>query len=63
MSEFQASGRQSRISMLVEGKLDNVKIGGYYEDGLPLCRHHVQQQPEQQLRPAPAPVLGASGLQ
>jgi TolA-binding protein len=31
MSEFQASGRQSRISMLMEGKLDNVKIGGYYE--------------------------------
>jgi hypothetical protein len=30
-SEFQASGRQSRISMLVEGKLDNVKVGGYYE--------------------------------
>jgi len=31
MSEFQASGRQSRIGMLVEGKLDTVKIGGYYE--------------------------------
>lgn len=31
ISEFQASGRQSRISMLVEGKLSNVKIGGYYE--------------------------------
>jgi len=31
MSEFQASGRQSRISMLMEGKLDSVKIGGYYE--------------------------------
>jgi hypothetical protein len=31
MGEFNASGRQSRISMLVEGKLDNVKIGGYYE--------------------------------
>jgi hypothetical protein len=31
MSEFNASGRQSRISMLVEGKLDTVKIGGYYE--------------------------------
>lgn len=30
-SEFNASGRQSRISMLVEGKLNNVKIGGYYE--------------------------------
>ena len=31
MSEFNASGRQSRIAMLVEGKLSNVKIGGYYE--------------------------------
>ena len=30
-SEFFASGRQSRISMLAEGKLDTVKIGGYYE--------------------------------
>ncbi len=31
ISEFNASGRQSRISMLVQGKLDSVKIGGYYE--------------------------------
>ncbi|HTX13928.1 MAG TPA: hypothetical protein VMD77_01450 [Candidatus Baltobacteraceae bacterium] len=31
ISEFNASGRQSRISMLVQGKLDNVAIGGYYE--------------------------------
>jgi hypothetical protein len=31
ITEFNASGRQSRISMLVEGKLSNVKIGGYYE--------------------------------
>jgi hypothetical protein len=31
MSEFQATGRQSRISMLMEGKLDGAKIGGYYE--------------------------------
>jgi len=31
MSEFNASGRQSRIAMLIEGKLSNVKIGGYYE--------------------------------
>jgi hypothetical protein len=31
LSEFNASGRQSRISMLAEGKLSNVKIGGYYE--------------------------------
>jgi len=29
--EFNASGRQSRISMLAEGKLSSVKIGGYYE--------------------------------
>jgi hypothetical protein len=31
LSEFNVSGRQSRISMLVEGKLSHVKIGGYYE--------------------------------
>jgi hypothetical protein len=31
LSEFNASGRQSRISLLAEGKLSNVKIGGYYE--------------------------------
>ena len=30
-NEFFGTGRQSRISMLVEGKLDNVKIGSYYE--------------------------------
>ncbi|HEY6442894.1 MAG TPA: hypothetical protein VIY66_06090 [Candidatus Acidoferrales bacterium] len=31
LSEFQASGRQSRISMLIQGQLSDVKIGGYYE--------------------------------
>ncbi|HVB56720.1 MAG TPA: hypothetical protein VNE63_09865, partial [Candidatus Acidoferrales bacterium] len=31
VSEFNASGRQSRISMLAEGKLSDVKVGGYYE--------------------------------
>jgi len=31
LSEYNVSGRQSRISMLVEGKLSHVKIGGYYE--------------------------------
>ncbi len=30
-SEFNASGRQSRISMLAEGKIASAKIGGYYE--------------------------------
>jgi len=31
ISEFNASGRQSRFSLLTEGKLNGVKIGGYYE--------------------------------
>jgi hypothetical protein len=31
MSEFNASGRQSRISMLMQGKLANVTVGSYYE--------------------------------
>jgi len=31
ISEFFGSGRQSRISMLAEGKLSNVKLSGYYE--------------------------------
>lgn len=31
VSEFNASGRQSRIAMLAEGTLKGVKIGGYYE--------------------------------
>jgi hypothetical protein len=31
ISEHNASARQSRISMLVQGKLDNVKLAGYYE--------------------------------
>ncbi len=31
MSEFFGSGRQSRISLLTEGKLNNVKLTGYVE--------------------------------
>jgi hypothetical protein len=31
ISEFNASGRQSRIAMLAQGKLKSVTIGGYYE--------------------------------
>jgi hypothetical protein len=30
-SEFNGSGRQSRISMLAEGKIDHAKFTGYYE--------------------------------
>lgn len=31
LSEFNASGRQSRISLLAEGKLPNATLRGYYE--------------------------------
>src|SRR5208283_1190019 len=31
VSEFYGSGRQSRVSMLVEGKLKDAKMSGYYE--------------------------------
>ena len=31
ISEFYGSGRQSRISMLAEGKLKDAKMSGYYE--------------------------------
>ncbi|MGA3210874.1 MAG: hypothetical protein ABSD20_06165, partial [Terriglobales bacterium] len=31
LSEYYGGGRQSRISLLAEGKLDTAKIGGYYE--------------------------------
>src|ERR1017187_5707004 len=31
ISEFFGSGRQSRISMLAEGKVNNTKLTGYYE--------------------------------
>jgi hypothetical protein len=31
ISEFFGSGRQSRLSMLAEGKLSDVKLAGYYE--------------------------------
>jgi len=31
VSEFYGSGRQSRISMLAEGKLQGLKMSGYYE--------------------------------
>jgi hypothetical protein len=31
ISEFFGSGRQSRVSMLAQGQLSNVKLSGYYE--------------------------------
>jgi hypothetical protein len=38
VSEFNATGRQSRLSFLFEGKADNFKLSGYYElDWLGAC--------------------------
>jgi hypothetical protein len=38
ISEFNASGRQSRLSLLAEGKADNAKFTGFYElDWLGAC--------------------------
>ena len=31
LTEFRATARQSRVSLLAEGKLNNVKLSGYYE--------------------------------
>ena len=31
LSEFFGSGRQSRIALLAEGKLNSAKLSGYYE--------------------------------
>jgi hypothetical protein len=38
MTEFNANGRQSRLSFLAEGKLENLSLTGYYElDWLGAC--------------------------
>ena len=45
VSEFNASGRQSRLSFLAEGKGDNVKMSGYYElDWLGACASSNSRQ-------------------
>ena len=45
VSEFNASGRQSRLSFLVEGKADTVKMNGYYElDWLGACASSNSRQ-------------------
>ena len=58
MSEFQGTGRQSRLALKAVGKLPYMTMTGYYETGLAGHRHHLQQQPEQQLRDAAAPIVG-----
>ncbi|HKW35593.1 MAG TPA: hypothetical protein VJN92_21470 [Candidatus Acidoferrum sp.] len=45
VSEFNASGRQSRLTFLAEGKADNVKMSGYYElDWLGACASSNSRQ-------------------
>jgi hypothetical protein len=45
VSEFNASGRQSRLSFLAEGKADLVKLSGYYElDWLGACASSNSRQ-------------------
>src|ERR1035437_3347073 len=56
MAEFFGSGRQSRISLLTEGKLNNVKLR-LRGSGLSLSRRDLHQQLHQRLHAAPAPGL------
>ena len=58
MGEFFGSGRQSRISMLAEGRLKSVKLSGYVESDFLVGGRDFEQQPEQQLHVAPAPGMG-----
>jgi len=45
VTEFNASGRQSRLSILAEGKADNVKLTAYYEmDWLSACTNSNNRQ-------------------
>ncbi len=45
ISEFNASGRQSRLSFLFQGKADNVDVTGYYEmDWLGACASSNNRQ-------------------
>src|SRR6266446_4280764 len=45
VTEFNASGRQSRLSLLAEGKADNVKLTAYYEmDWLSACTNSNNRQ-------------------
>ena len=61
MCEFYGSGRQSRISMLAQGKLDSMTMTGYVESDFLGCRRYLQQQREQLLRSPPAAGLGSGG--
>ena len=52
-SEFNGTGRQSRLAVLVSSPLSWGKAQRLLRDGLPLRRRHQQRKPDQQLhRPA-----------
>jgi len=61
VTEFQASARQTRVSVLAETKIANAKVSGYEEAEFPDFLRQLQQPPEQQLRASPKTALGASG--
>ncbi len=63
LSEFNASGRQSRVSLLAEGKLSKSTVRGYYEADFLSAGTHFQRQPVEQLHAAPTAGLGAGCAQ
>ena len=63
VSELNFSGRQSRLSALVQGNARQLHPGRVLRDGLAGNGHHVQQQSVQQLRAASAPDLGPGCFQ
>ena len=63
VSELNFSGRQSRLSALIQGNAGNVHDRRLLRDGLVGNGHLVQQQPEQQLCSAAAPDLGPGCFQ
>ena len=58
VSEFFGTGRQSRLAFKASGKLPSVALTGLLRDGLAGDGCHIEQQPVEQLRAAPAPTLG-----
>ena len=62
MSEFYGSGRQSRISLLAEGKIDNDKLDWLCRDRLPGCRQSPRTTTKATLTCCVSARLGARPL-
>ncbi len=58
LSEFYGDARQSRVTMMAEGKTNWGTLRGYYEADWLGTGIIIQQQPIQQLCPSPASDLG-----